>query len=58
MSNPSSSDKARDPSTKPDRGPAPIKPVKKKIGEARDNLRRREEWYQRRAGGRRRPSST
>ena len=35
-----------------DRAAASIKPVKKKIGEARDNLRRREAWYQRRTGGR------
>ena len=33
--------------------PVSIKPVKKKIGEEDRNLRRREEWYQRRAGGRR-----
>ena len=35
-----------------DRPTVPIKPVKKKIGEPPDNLRRREEWYQRRTGGR------
>lgn len=28
----------------------PIKPVDKKIGEGRDNLRRRREWYRRRTG--------
>jgi hypothetical protein len=27
-----------------------IKPVERKIGEGRDNLRRREEWFQRRTG--------
>jgi hypothetical protein len=27
-----------------------IKPVKEKIGEGRDNLRRREQWFQRRSG--------
>lgn len=36
----------------PDDGLNPvIKPVDKKIGEGRDNLRRREEWFQRRSGG-------
>ena len=30
--------------------PASIKPVKKKIGEKRGNLRDREAWFQRRAG--------
>jgi hypothetical protein len=33
--------------------PVSIKPVKKKVGEEDKNLRRREEWYQRRAGDRR-----
>jgi len=28
-----------------------IKPFGEKIGEDRDNLRRREEWFQRRSGG-------
>jgi hypothetical protein len=28
-----------------------IKPVKEKIGEGHDNLRKRGEWYQRRTGG-------
>ena len=27
-----------------------IEPVRRKIGEGRDNLRRREEWFQRRTG--------
>lgn len=40
------------------RPPAAIKPVKKKVGEPADNLRRREQWYQRRAGGQsKRPAS-
>lgn len=47
----------KDPSTKKrpaDADPPPpiIKPVKKKIGEERGNLARREAWYQRRTGGR------
>lgn len=29
-----------------------IEPVHRKIGEGRDNLRRREEWFQRRTGTR------
>jgi hypothetical protein len=33
-----------------ERPPTSIKPVKKKIGEASGNLRRREAWYQRRTG--------
>jgi hypothetical protein len=34
-----------------DEGLSPdIKPVQRKIGEGRDNLRRREEWFQRRTG--------
>jgi hypothetical protein len=34
-----------------DEGLSPdIKPVRRKIGEGRDNLRRREEWFQRRTG--------
>lgn len=37
--------------TRPTRPPASIKPTNKKVGEPPDNLRRREEWYQRRAGG-------
>jgi len=28
-----------------------IKPFDQKVGEGRDNLRRREEWFQRRTGG-------
>ena len=44
------SDSAPDSSPARERQPAPIKPVKKKIGEDRDNLRRREKWYRRRAG--------
>jgi hypothetical protein len=35
-----------------------IKPVKRKIGEGPKNLRRREEWFQRRAGGRPRRKAT
>jgi hypothetical protein len=35
----------------PDRPPASIKPVKKKVAEDSENLRRREEWFQRRSGG-------
>jgi hypothetical protein len=59
MGEPSTSpDKGHDTSSKPGRSPASIKPVKKKIGEPRDNLRRRAEWYQRRTGGRARPRST
>ncbi len=38
-------------STDPRPAPAVIKAVKKKIGEARGNLARREAWYQRRTGG-------
>ena len=30
----------------------PPSPVKEKVGEGRDNLRRREEWYQKRSGKR------
>jgi len=36
----------------PERPPVAIKPVKPKIGEGSKNLRRREKWFQRRAGGR------
>ena len=36
----------------PERPPAAIKPVKRKIGEGTKNLGRREAWFQRRAGGR------
>jgi hypothetical protein len=36
--------------SKDDRPPSQIKPVKEKIGEDRDNLRQREDWYQRRTG--------
>lgn len=38
-------------STDPRPAPAVIKAVKKKIGEARGNLARREAGYQRRTGG-------
>jgi hypothetical protein len=38
--------------------PASVKPVKKKVAEGPDNLRRREAWFQRRTGGRvKRPAS-
>jgi hypothetical protein len=53
-----SSKQARGPSPKADQSPVSIKPVKKKIGEPRDNLRRRQEWFQRRLRGRSRPEST
>jgi hypothetical protein len=34
-----------------DDGPTPlIKPVERKIGEGRDNLRQREAWFRRRSG--------
>ena len=46
------------PERTPDRPPASIKPVKRKIGEAPGNLRRREAWYQRRTGGRDKPSAS
>jgi hypothetical protein len=42
----------------PKRAPASVKPVKKKVAEGPKNLRRREEWFQRRTGGRvKRPAS-
>jgi uncharacterized protein YjbJ (UPF0337 family) len=40
-----------DEKSKDDRPHQEIEPVKEKIGEARDNLRKRGEWYQRRTGG-------
>jgi len=39
-----------DQKSKNDRPNQEIKPVKEKIGEDRDNLRKRGEWYQRRTG--------
>jgi hypothetical protein len=35
-----------------ERPPVAIKPVKQKVGEGPKNLRRREEWFQRRTSGR------
>jgi hypothetical protein len=42
----------------PERPPVAVKPASKKVGEDAKNLRQREEWFQRRTGGRpkRRPT--
>ena len=44
------SDQKSNQKSKDDRPNQEIKPVKEKIGEDRDNLRKRGEWYQRRTG--------
>jgi len=49
---PSANEPPDDKENTAERPPVSIKPVKKKIGEAPGNVRRREAWYQKRTAGR------
>jgi hypothetical protein len=40
----------RDEQERPEPGESPLRPVKERIGEGGDNLRRRESWFRKRSG--------